>query len=50
MYTFRLLRDSKRAGDIDEDLELQEQALPRTREEREAHAALMAQKTEEKKR
>ena len=50
MSIFRLRRDSKRAGDIDEDLEMQEQALPRTREEREAHAAMMAQKAEEKKR
>ena len=43
-------RDSKRAGDIDEDLEEQEQVMPRTREEREAHAAMQAQKAEEKKR
>jgi hypothetical protein len=44
-----VLRDSKKAAEIDEDLAEQEDYHPRTRAEQEAHTALMAAKAQEKK-
>ena len=46
----QLVRDSKLAQEIDDDLEEQKLDKPRTREGREAHAAHMAQRAEDRKR
>ena len=44
-----LSRDSKKASDIQGDLEEQEEYQPRTRAEQDAHNALLAVKAQEKK-
>jgi hypothetical protein len=44
-----LLRDSKRAAELDDEQEEQENYRPRTRVEQEAHNAYLAAKEAEKK-